>query len=98
MTAPRPDLGPPIPPNSLSVVLLSRGDGTFHWALGLALPESDTDSTSSTSGESTPDRRYAFRKTSHEALPPLLLLPTRLALGSAQMRAALRAALLPPNL
>lgn len=42
----RPDLGPPVPANSLSVVLLSRGDGTFHWALGIAVPGS----------------RFAFRK------------------------------------
>jgi len=30
-------LGPPVPPNTISAVLLSRGDGTFHWALALAI-------------------------------------------------------------
>lgn len=32
-------LGPAIPQNSISVILLSRGDGKFHWALGLAIPD-----------------------------------------------------------
>lgn len=30
--------GPPLPENSILVVLLSRGDGKFHWALGLSIP------------------------------------------------------------
>ncbi|VDC00492.1 unnamed protein product [Peniophora sp. CBMAI 1063] len=28
-------LGPPLPSSSILAILTSRGDGTFHWAIGL---------------------------------------------------------------
>ncbi|KZV71077.1 hypothetical protein PENSPDRAFT_418335 [Peniophora sp. CONT] len=34
-------LGPPLPPLSILAILTSRGDGTFHWAIGLTGNPSD---------------------------------------------------------